>query len=53
MYVRSNVLLAVYTDDVKFAGPQEEVDYAFHELHPLMGFSEKSLDDYLELSLYF
>ena len=43
LYVRSNVLLAVYTDDLKFAGPMEEVDYAFHELHQLVGFSEKSM----------
>jgi hypothetical protein len=43
LYVRNNVLLAVYTDDLKFAGPYQEVDAAFNELHSLVGFSEKSL----------
>ena len=43
LYVRGSVLLAVYTDDLKFAGPRTEVESAFHELHKLVGFSAKSL----------
>jgi len=43
LYVRGSVLLGVYTDDLKFAGPKAAVESAFSELHKLVGFSAKSL----------